>query len=384
MSRQEWSMHGCLRILLILLHLFVFSGLGFAKESDAIKYAPAEVQTQQTPAGIFLKDAQGKALYFDGRDSGGAEPKCTSQCLKEWTAIAPGQKSKPAGDWAIVKSADGGQQWAYKKRRLYSYVKDTYPDARFGDGVDNIWRVAFIPAPTPPGIDVASTTNGYLLVNADGYVLYSADEGARPQTCADDCLIQWTPVLAPLVAAVSGPWSVVRQANGQPQWAYHGKALYAGSIHRDRITEASLTADLAMGWRAQILIPARPKPSWLTIQNSDMGPILANQNGATLYAFEGQMAGMMQMACNADCLRENWKPLEAAENEKPVGDWSVVKAEGARYQWAYKGDPLFIYLKDEMPGHVRGDRFGGFHKHRLVPGSGWWRPLLAACMCMPP
>jgi predicted lipoprotein with Yx(FWY)xxD motif len=375
---KEWIMKDCARVLLSLTALFVLCGAAFAKSP------PAGLQLQLTPAGVFLLDAQGATLYFDGRDEGGAEPACDKQCAKEWTPVVADEKSTSGGEWSIVKGPGESKQWAYKNRRLYKYVKDTHPGARFGDGWDNIWQLAFVPVSTPPGIEVVSTVNGYMLVNSDGNILYTMRDGTDAKTCAEDCVLEWTPVTAPLIGFFSSPWSIVSKRGGEAQWAYQGKALYAGSVHHARTTETGLAADLALGWQAQILLPGRPKPSWVITQASDMGRILADQTGATLYAYEGELKGMMETACDAACLKENWKPVAATGNEKPVGDWSVIGADGGKFQWAHKGNPLYTYLKDEKPGNVRGDRFGTYAKHSYVKGSGWWRPLLASCVCAPP
>jgi predicted lipoprotein with Yx(FWY)xxD motif len=47
-----------------------------------------------------------------------------------------------AGDWTIVTRDDGGKQWAYKGKPVYTWVKDTKPGDKTGDGVNNVWHTA--------------------------------------------------------------------------------------------------------------------------------------------------------------------------------------------------------------------------------------------------
>jgi predicted lipoprotein with Yx(FWY)xxD motif len=50
--------------------------------------------------------------------------------------------AKANGDWSIVARDDGGKQWAYKGKPLYTWAKDQKPGDRTGDGVNNVWHVA--------------------------------------------------------------------------------------------------------------------------------------------------------------------------------------------------------------------------------------------------
>jgi predicted lipoprotein with Yx(FWY)xxD motif len=37
------------------------------------------------------------------------------------------------------------------------------------------------------------------------------------------------------------------------------------------------------------------------------------------------------------------------------GDWSLVERTGGGMMWAYKGMPLYLWVKDEKPGDTTGD-----------------------------
>ena len=48
----------------------------------------------------------------------------------------------PTGDYSVVPRDDGTKQWAYKGKPLYTWVKDSKPGDKTGDGVNNAWKVA--------------------------------------------------------------------------------------------------------------------------------------------------------------------------------------------------------------------------------------------------
>jgi predicted lipoprotein with Yx(FWY)xxD motif len=49
---------------------------------------------------------------------------------------------KAMGEWTIVVRDDGGKQWAYKGKPLYTWSKDAKPGDKTGDGFNSVWHVA--------------------------------------------------------------------------------------------------------------------------------------------------------------------------------------------------------------------------------------------------
>lgn len=41
------------------------------------------------------------------------------------------------------------------------------------------------------------------------------------------------------------------------------------------------------------------------------------------------------------------------------GDWSFVESHDGKRQWAYKGKPLYLFVKDTKPGDTSGVGVGG-------------------------
>ncbi|HXW41745.1 MAG TPA: hypothetical protein VEK75_11105 [Xanthobacteraceae bacterium] len=89
-----------------------------------------------------------------------------------------------------------------------------------------------------------------------------------------------------------------------------------------------------------------------TTADTGKGKALVDSKGMTLYTFDRDAAGKSN--CNGQCA-VNWPPLMAAADSKASGDWSVVTRDDGGKQWAYKGQPLYAFVKDAKPGDVTGD-----------------------------
>jgi len=86
--------------------------------------------------------------------------------------------------------------------------------------------------------------------------------------------------------------------------------------------------------------------------------MLVGQNGMTLYTFDKDPAGAGKSVCNGPCAG-NWPPLAAASDAKPSGDYTIITRDDGAKQWAYKGKPLYFWVKDQKPGDKTGDGFNG-------------------------
>lgn len=84
--------------------------------------------------------------------------------------------------------------------------------------------------------------------------------------------------------------------------------------------------------------------------------MLTNAAGMTLYTFDNDPAGGGKSACNGPCAA-NWPPVMAAADAKPEGDYTIVTRDDGAKQWAYKGKPLYLWVKDQKPGDKTGDGF---------------------------
>lgn len=82
--------------------------------------------------------------------------------------------------------------------------------------------------------------------------------------------------------------------------------------------------------------------------------ILTGSNGMTLYVFDKDPADGSKSVCNGPCA-SNWPPLFANEMDRANGHFSVLTRDDGKKQWAYRGKPLYYWVKDQKPGDRSGD-----------------------------
>lgn len=86
--------------------------------------------------------------------------------------------------------------------------------------------------------------------------------------------------------------------------------------------------------------------------------MLTGANGMTLYTFDKDAEGSGKSVCNGPCAT-NWPPLMASDGDKGRGDYSVITRDDGKKQWAFKGKPLYFWVKDSKPGDATGEGFNG-------------------------
>ncbi|MBT0570136.1 hypothetical protein KIK84_07355 [Curvibacter sp. CHRR-16] len=82
--------------------------------------------------------------------------------------------------------------------------------------------------------------------------------------------------------------------------------------------------------------------------------VLVGPTQMTLYTFDKDTAGSGKSVCNGPCAA-NWPPLVASATATAQGSWTVVTRDDGSRQWAYKGMPLYYWVKDQKPGDKTGD-----------------------------
>ncbi len=86
--------------------------------------------------------------------------------------------------------------------------------------------------------------------------------------------------------------------------------------------------------------------------------VLIGPDGRTLYVFARDVAGNGQSNCNDTCA-VNWPPLAVSPTAKPIADYTIITRADGKQQWAYKGMPLYYFIKDTKSGDRTGDGVGG-------------------------
>jgi predicted lipoprotein with Yx(FWY)xxD motif len=82
--------------------------------------------------------------------------------------------------------------------------------------------------------------------------------------------------------------------------------------------------------------------------------LLVGSNDMTLYTFAKDVAGSGKSTCVAQCA-VNWPPLLVDAKAYVSGDYSLVSRDDGTKQLAFKGMPLYFWVKDTKPGDKTGD-----------------------------
>lgn len=86
------------------------------------------------------------------------------------------------------------------------------------------------------------------------------------------------------------------------------------------------------------------------------GGVMVNAAGMTLYTFDKDPSGSGKSVCNGNCAT-NWPPLQAGPGDQASGDFTLITRDDGSKQWAHKGKPLYLWIKDTQPGDKTGDGF---------------------------
>lgn len=95
------------------------------------------------------------------------------------------------------------------------------------------------------------------------------------------------------------------------------------------------------------------------VKTMDIGgkQVLVGANDMTLYTFDKDEQGV-KSNCYDKCA-ENWPPLLVPADTPVDGDWSLMdRTDTDQKIVAYKGWPLYFWVKDEKPGDTTGDMVG--------------------------
>jgi len=96
--------------------------------------------------------------------------------------------------------------------------------------------------------------------------------------------------------------------------------------------------------------------------DSDLGEILADSEGRTLYLFTKDSG--TTSACTGDCATK-WPPLHGpAEPGEGLDeeDFATITGSDGQPQTTFYGHPLYYFSGDSAPGDINGQGVGGF----------WW------------
>lgn len=215
---------------------------------------------------------------------------------------------------------------------------------------------------------------GDVVTDSKGWTLYRFDEDtASPSqsNCNGDCEKAWPAVPAKDAQATSGidkkELGKVKRSDGSYQLTLGGWPVY-------RFAKDTKPGDVeghgAKGmWNA--LAPNGGKASAANVkqlkavENEELGKILADAKGRTLYRFDKDSAWPMKSNCKGECL-ESWVPAKPVDKDKIEGVnpklLSTYKRADGTEQLSIDCWPLYWFKGDKKAGDINGQgKMGLWH-----------------------
>lgn len=389
--------------------------------TKAAAVAPAVVKLMvkdDAKLGKFLVDDKGMTLYLFTKDSPGKSV-CEGKCLAAWPALLVAKDGKitvEGGDDKLISTitrSDGSTQVAYNNYPLYYYAPDKKPGDVTGQGVGNVWYVIGPDGKgigmTPPASSGGDDTGygkgsgtgsaqapaevklmvkddaklGKFLVDEKGMALYlfTKDAPGGKSVCEDKCLAAWPALMVAKDGKITVEGgddklvSTITRSDGSTQVAYNNWPLYyyvkdtkPGDVTGQGVgsvwyvispegKEIDTDEDAGSGSAAA---PAEVK--LMVKDDAALGKFLVDEKGMTLYLYTKDTPG--KSVCEGQCLA-NWPALLVAKDGKVTVDGgdaslvSIITRPDGSSQVAYRGLPLYYWVKDKAPGDTTGQGVGG-------------------------
>lgn len=208
-------------------------------------------------------------------------------------------------------------------------------------------------------IQVRSGANGVnFLTDSKGMTLYYYTLDTDGQSaCYGNCANAWPIFYVPAISVPStlsaGDFGTITRTDGTQQTTYMGWPLYYW--FKDKNPGEMTGEGVGKVW---YIVPV-PAYTVMIGTTKTLGNFLVDGNGVSLYYFTKDSVG--QSACSGDCIK-NWPALTAASIVVPsalnAADFSTIKRADGTLQVAYKGYPLYYWVKDKKRGDVTGQDVG--------------------------
>jgi predicted lipoprotein with Yx(FWY)xxD motif len=92
--------------------------------------------------------------------------------------------------------------------------------------------------------------------------------------------------------------------------------------------------------------------------------VLVDAKGMTVYTFDKDAANSGTSACTGKCAA-NWPAVPAGDAQPPAPYSTITREDGSK-QLAYKGKPLYTFMKDKKPGDKSGDKLMNNNWHAVT------------------
>ena len=208
-------------------------------------------------------------------------------------------------------------------------------------------------------VQVKMGSNGVNFLTDDkGMTLYYYTLDTNGQSaCYGGCEKAW-PVFYAASLSVSDPlmssdFGTITRTNGSKQSTYKGWPLYYWV--QDKKPGDMSGEGVHKAWYV-LTVPAY---TVMIGTNKAVGNYLVDGSGNTLYWFTKDSANMS--ACSGDCLKA-WPAFSpdsfAVPSALNAADFSTITRTDGAKQAAYKGYPLYYWVKDKMHGELTGQNVG--------------------------
>lgn len=128
------------KFLLVIFALLLAACAGNGHhQSDA---NPASAVVKPQPEKELVTDANGLTVYVHDPDPP-LKSRCDEGCVKYWRPVRPSADFSLGGKFSVIMRQDGSQQLAYNNRPLYTFVNDTKPGDKKGDGKEGKWHALY-------------------------------------------------------------------------------------------------------------------------------------------------------------------------------------------------------------------------------------------------
>lgn len=102
-----------------------------------------------------------------------------------------------------------------------------------------------------------------------------------------------------------------------------------------------------------------PYPAEVSLVQDSMGwTFLQSLSGLPLYLYEPD--SQLKSGCNRAC-EQQWIPLLAPADEKPLGYWTILVRKDGRRQWAFEHQPVYTHLHATPDKPTGAGVYGAWH-----------------------
>ena len=121
------------------------------------------------------------------------------------------------------------------------------------------------------------------------------------------------------------------------------------------LKSVSLSA-MALALTTSVVLAASHGAPVVSVGDFNGENFLIDQNKMTLYTFDKDTRNTSN--CNGECAIK-WPPLAAEQGMGLPQGYQIITREDGSLQIAYKGQPLYLWFKDENPTDMTGDGVKG-------------------------